>query len=324
MGTELSAWTVQDRLALFRVCDVYLNCAMRDGLNLLPFEYVLTKSTQQPPSDGIAVLSEFVGCAHVLNGAMRINPFNLEHIVEQLDLALAMSPEERAARLAKDYDFVRSHSTSTWLKVAVQDMRRVRSAMLSATPVTQPTTSLAGWPGGTRKGDPLPRLHVESVCRGEPRGCTPRSATPRTLSSHPHLAPHLAPSPRTLTWRPHLHPHLSCAAYRNSSRRVLFLGLDGTLIQQEKVLAHLKNFHDFQGHSLQPPAAALQGLAALAADPANVVYIISGRAPADMQATLGQVFTSTAPPSPCALAAEQHTPVAPLCRGTLPMTITSY
>jgi len=243
VGTELSAWTVQDRLALFRVCDVYLNCAMRDGLNLLPFEYVLTKSTQQPPSDGIAVLSEFVGCAHVLNGAMRINPFNLEHIVEQLDLALAMSPEERAARLAKDYDFVRSHSTSTWLKVAVQDMRRVRSAMLSATPVTQPTTSLAGWPGGTRKGDPLPRLHVESVCR----------------------------------------------AYRNSSRRVLFLGLDGTLIQQEKVLAHLKNFHDFQGHSLQPPAAALQGLAALAADPANVVYIISGRAPADMQATLGQV-----------------------------------
>ena len=35
-------------------------------------------------------------------------------------------------------------------------------------------------------------------------------------------------------------------AYRSSGRRVILLGLDGTLIQQEKVLVHLKAFHDFQ------------------------------------------------------------------------------
>lgn len=46
VGVELETWTVNDRLALFRLCDVYLNCAMRDGLNLLPFEYVLTKCTE--------------------------------------------------------------------------------------------------------------------------------------------------------------------------------------------------------------------------------------------------------------------------------------
>ena len=73
------------------------------------------------PTDGIAILSEFVGCSHVLNGAMRVNPFNLEHVVEQIDLALSMSLAERAARLAKDYTFVRTNSTATWLKVAVQD-----------------------------------------------------------------------------------------------------------------------------------------------------------------------------------------------------------
>ncbi len=50
---------------------------------------MLTKSVQHAPfSDGIAVLSEFVGCAHVLNGAIRVNPFNLEDVVEQLDLTL--------------------------------------------------------------------------------------------------------------------------------------------------------------------------------------------------------------------------------------------
>ena len=55
---------------------------MKDGLNLLPFEYIHTKHSQQ--ASGVVVLSEFVGCAHVLNGCVRINPFNLEHVVEQV------------------------------------------------------------------------------------------------------------------------------------------------------------------------------------------------------------------------------------------------
>lgn len=49
---------------------------------------------------------------------MRVNPFNLEHVVEQLDAALSMSINERAARLAKDYKFVCDNTTATWLKVA--------------------------------------------------------------------------------------------------------------------------------------------------------------------------------------------------------------
>jgi len=260
VGVEIPPLSVNDRLVFLQLLDIYLNCAMRDGLNLLPFEYVATKSSMAPASDGILVLSEFLGCAHVLNGAMRINPFNLEHVVEQLDSALAMGPADRSARLAKDYDFVTNNSTATWLKVAVQDMRRVRSAFSATSPTVAPTIALAGWPGGLRPGEPVPRLQLDQVCR----------------------------------------------AYRNSSRRVILLGLDGTLIQQEHVINHLKNFHDFQGHSLPPPAAALHCLAALAADPANVIYVISGRTAEDMQATLGQVpglglaaelgFTATALP----------------------------
>ena len=180
---------------------------------------------------------------------MRINPFNLEAVAETIDLTLSMAPEERAARLAKDYDFVRSNSTATWLKVAVQDMQRVRNAMLNASLQSrQPTTGLSHWSGAAARGAPrpgeaLPRVSPEAVSR----------------------------------------------AYRSATRRVLIFGLDGTLIQQEHVIAHLKLFHDFQGHSLQPPAAALHCLATLAADPANVVYVVSGRDAADMQATLSRV-----------------------------------
>ena len=81
----LDEWSVNFRLALFRLFDLLLNCATKDGLNLLPFEFVLTKSVQQ--ASGVVVLSEFVGCSHVLNGGIRINPFYLE----QVPLLLATS-----------------------------------------------------------------------------------------------------------------------------------------------------------------------------------------------------------------------------------------
>ena len=208
VGAELAKgqWTVNDRLALFSISDVLLNTAMRDGLNLLPFEYVFTKS--HLGSDGVCVLSEFVGCSHVLNAIIRVNPFNLEQIVEQLDTALAMAPSERKARLDRDAAFVEQNTTSTWLQIAVQDMRRVQNTSDGIeVPKTLALTSF----GATVQGQPLPRLSAEAVAR----------------------------------------------AYRGAARRVILLGLDGTLIQQEMVIAHLKNFHDFQGHSLQPSAAAL-------------------------------------------------------------------
>jgi trehalose 6-phosphate synthase/phosphatase len=77
--------------------------------------------------------------------------------------------------------------------------------------------------------------------------------------------------------------------YRQCTRRLILFGLDGTLIQQEKVIAHLKNFQDFQGHTLAPPPASLHCLRALCADPLNVVFVISGRSAADMEACLGNV-----------------------------------
>ena len=99
-----------------------------------------------------------------------------------------MSAQERAARLAKDYDFVRNHSTSSWLKVAVNDMRRVRRTMLTSSANLRQTTGLASWGRGPRVGGPLPRLWAEQVTR----------------------------------------------AYHAARRRVILLGLDGTLIQQEQ------------------------------------------------------------------------------------------
>ena len=137
------------------------------------------------------VLSEFVGCSHVLNGGVRVNPFNLEHVVEQLDAALSMPADERRARLQKDINFVQDHTTASWLKMAVNDMHRVRSAATAESRFTaapQPTRALCSWVAGVPAGEALPLLSLDAVAR----------------------------------------------AYRTACRRVVLLGLDGTLIQQQK------------------------------------------------------------------------------------------
>ena len=51
---------------------------------------------------------------------------SLRQVVEQLDAALSMPDDECVARLAKDNRFVSENTTTSWLHVAVQDMRRVR------------------------------------------------------------------------------------------------------------------------------------------------------------------------------------------------------
>ena len=51
-------------------------------------------------------LSEFASAARVLNGALRINPWNTEECTEQLERCVNMSASERSSRRARDLHFV--------------------------------------------------------------------------------------------------------------------------------------------------------------------------------------------------------------------------
>ena len=49
-------------------------------------------------SPGVVVLSEFSGCCRVLNGALHVNPYSTQSVVDALDRALGMSTQERLDR----------------------------------------------------------------------------------------------------------------------------------------------------------------------------------------------------------------------------------
>jgi trehalose 6-phosphate synthase/phosphatase len=88
-------------VALYRRADVMMVTSLRDGMNLVAHEFVLCQSEPGLPGRwrGSLLLSEFAGSAQVLPGALLVNPWDVDGMVDQLGTALELNPRERRRRL---------------------------------------------------------------------------------------------------------------------------------------------------------------------------------------------------------------------------------
>ena len=77
-----------DLCALYAITDVLLVTSLRDGMNLVSYEYVACQSENA----GVLVLSEFAGAAQSLGaGALLVNPWNVIDVAQAIEDALCMS-----------------------------------------------------------------------------------------------------------------------------------------------------------------------------------------------------------------------------------------
>ena len=88
-------------VALYRRADVMMVTPLRDGMNLVAHEFVLCQSEPGLPGRwrGSLLLSELAGSAQVLPGALLVNPWNVDGVVERLGTALELDLPERRRRL---------------------------------------------------------------------------------------------------------------------------------------------------------------------------------------------------------------------------------
>ncbi len=85
----------QTLMGFLHIGHVGLVTPLRDGMNLVAKEFVAA----QPPDDpGVLVLSRFAGAARELDGAIIVNPYDIEGVGDAMATALAMPLEERIAR----------------------------------------------------------------------------------------------------------------------------------------------------------------------------------------------------------------------------------
>lgn len=125
--------SLSERTAYYTVAECVVVTAVRDGMNLTPYEYIVSRQGI-PGSDCTAesngqkksmlVVSEFIGCSPSLSGAIRVNPWNVEATAEALNEAISMADAEKVLRHEKHYKYVSTHDVAYWSRSFFQDLER--------------------------------------------------------------------------------------------------------------------------------------------------------------------------------------------------------
>jgi trehalose 6-phosphate synthase len=104
---------------LYRSARVALVTPLRDGMNLVAKEYVAAQSEQDP---GVLVLSRFAGASRECEGALFVNPYDIESISQAIRLALEMSLEERRNRYHATMKRLSQNDIKDWGKRFIADL----------------------------------------------------------------------------------------------------------------------------------------------------------------------------------------------------------
>jgi trehalose 6-phosphate synthase len=101
-----------DRLAaIYRAADVCLVSSLQDGMNLVAKEFVACQADER----GVLLLSRFTGAAQDIEGAILVNPFNVDGLVDGIREALVMPDDQRRSRMRAMREALREATIFDWL-----------------------------------------------------------------------------------------------------------------------------------------------------------------------------------------------------------------
>jgi len=259
-----STLPLDQRLTLWKASDVLMLTPIREGLNHWPLEYIYSKRDMAP---GVVIASEFSAVCSILNGALRVNPFDIQMTVTIMDKALSMDSEEKEGRQYRDLGFVSNSPSDRWVRNVLRDMNDAYTASSSGNKKSHDNSPLPGMRTPTKSGH---RRTSSKIRREEVQG----TAAFLLKESHDSFT--------------HMNPKVLKQAYDVSSRRVIILDFNGTIVLKEPPGKYLKR--DILGTSgNKPPPQVLEALALLCRDPRNTVYVNSGDSAENVLNALGHI-----------------------------------
>ncbi|HEY5595534.1 MAG TPA: trehalose-6-phosphate synthase [Nitrospiria bacterium] len=99
-------------VAYYRLARFCLVSSVYDGMNLVSKEYAASKVDET----GVLLLSEMAGSLDELEGAIPINPYDVEGTAEAIRKAIEMPAEEQRARMARMRESVRRRDIYEWME----------------------------------------------------------------------------------------------------------------------------------------------------------------------------------------------------------------
>lgn len=110
-------------LAYYRLADVALVTPLKDGMNLIAKEFVVTQASAK--GSGVLLLSEFAGAAQEMKEAILCNPFDIRGMAKSIAHSLELDQYERWMRLNSLAERVRKHDVYAWVDEIITDLESV-------------------------------------------------------------------------------------------------------------------------------------------------------------------------------------------------------
>jgi trehalose-6-phosphate synthase/HAMP domain-containing protein len=124
----------RDIWPFYRHADFCMVTSLHDGMNLVAKEFISVRDDE----DGTLILSQFTGASSELRDAILVNPYDVDAMAEAIRTAVAMSADERKARMARMRQAVREHNIYRWAGLLLSELERIPEATVTAstTPVS--------------------------------------------------------------------------------------------------------------------------------------------------------------------------------------------
>ena len=114
----------EELVALYCAADVMVVTPFRDGMNLVCKEYVAARADEQ----GVLVLSELAGAADELDGALIVNPFDVEGMAQSMRLAMLMPADEQRVRMAGMRRYLHGADVKRWAREFLANLEGIAAA----------------------------------------------------------------------------------------------------------------------------------------------------------------------------------------------------
>ena len=114
--------------AHYLAADIALVTPLRDGMNLVAQEFVAARRDES----GVLVLSELAGAADYLDGALCVNPYDIDEIADALERARDMDPDEIHRRMRSMRAAVAELDVHEWARGFLDELEGTPSELARA------------------------------------------------------------------------------------------------------------------------------------------------------------------------------------------------
>ena len=101
--------------------DFCMVTSLHDGMNLVAKEFVASRNQ----NDGSLILSRFAGASKELQGAIIVNPYDIEETADAIKLALEMTTEEQNQRMKQMRLIIVRHNIYSWAATLLRTMATI-------------------------------------------------------------------------------------------------------------------------------------------------------------------------------------------------------